>query len=161
MTRDLIVHKLDARGEELWRYPGRLMERSHHYARVEATFDLEEVEIGALTLRRGDRFIETYYFDRWYNVFAIFEAGSGNFKGWYCNIARPARLREGDIYAEDLAIDVIVTPRWEIQIVDREEFEALDLSDEDRGQALAALGDLLAQIRGRSGHFAQRHTINH
>ena len=48
------------------------------------------------TLRRGDRFIETYYTDRWYNIFEIHAREDDRLKGWYCNIAKPAVMEAGN-----------------------------------------------------------------
>lgn len=154
MTAEVTVHKLNAWGEEVWQYPGHLLARNPDRACLMARFDLDRVSMGGLTIERGDRFVETYYFDRWYNIFAIYEPTGNHLKGWYCNIARPARLTGMDLYAEDLALDIIVLPTGEVHILDREEFEALPLPPDDRQRALRALDDLLGMIRARRGPFA-------
>ena len=59
-------------------------------ARLEAFFDRDDMELGYTVFKRGDRFVETYYDDRWYNVFAVYDRDDGGLMGWYCNICRPA-----------------------------------------------------------------------
>jgi predicted RNA-binding protein associated with RNAse of E/G family len=143
----LIVHKLDEKGREVWRYPGRLIESSADRIVLEAEFERESIDVGGLKLRRGDRFVETFYRDRWYNVFAVHDGDGPVLKGWYCNIARPARIEGGDVYAEDLALDLIVLPNRAWRVLDEGEFKALGLSAFDREQALHALAELQAKAR--------------
>ncbi len=152
----ITVHKLDAGGNETWRYAGRLLDRSETRIRLEARFDLQDVELHGLTLRRGDRLVETFYTDRWYNVFAVYDVDDGRLKGWYCNITRPARLSPDgqDLYAEDLALDLIVLPDGRWQVLDEEEFAALDLLLDERRRALRALADLQAMAIGQRGPLA-------
>lgn len=154
MTNEIQVHKLDENGVELWAYPAAMLERSNSFVRLEARFDREDVSAGPLRLKREDRFVETFFFDRWYNIFEVFDHASGEFKGWYCNITRPARLEGQHLYAEDLALDLVVTRDGTHQILDRHEFEQLQLAEDDRLQALQTLHTLLSQAINRSGMFA-------
>lgn len=147
MSRTITVHKLDDGGREVWRYQGQLLARGPHWLRLEATFDRERTESGRLTIEPGDRFIETFYDDRWYNVFAIHDPHGRVFRGWYCNIARPATLEAADVYQEDLALDLIVLPDGSTEILDQREFDALALPVAERRQAEQALQDLLDQVR--------------
>lgn len=155
MTAEVIVHKLNLQGEEVWRYPGQLLAHGPDRVCLEARFDLDRVQLAGLTMERGDRFVETYYLDRWYNVFTVYDASGEHLKGRYCNLARPARFDGTHLYAEDLALDVIALPGGEVEILDQEEFEALPLPADDREQALAALEDLLRRIEARSGPFSE------
>lgn len=139
MNDRVTVHKLDHNGVEVWTYSGVIVARGDGYAVLEAIFDRERVEVGFLTLLKGDRFIESYYDDRWYNVFEVHAAGSDRVKGWYCNVARPARIEPADIYQEDLALDLIVSPDGNNQVLDEDEFAALDLPESDARQARRAL----------------------
>jgi predicted RNA-binding protein associated with RNAse of E/G family len=138
----ITVHKLDHRGREVWSYAGRVIRHTPADLILEAFFDRESETIGGILLRRGDRFVETYFTDRWYNIFAVYEGRGGPLKGWYCNIARPARIGRGQVYAEDLALDLIVDRHGRCNVVDQEEFEALDISREDRLRARQALEEL-------------------
>ncbi|HEX9680190.1 MAG TPA: DUF402 domain-containing protein, partial [Anaerolineales bacterium] len=118
----LTVHKLDAQGREVWRYPGRALEVALDRIVLEAEFGRQPMEVGGLRMEPGDRFVETFYMERWYNVFAVYQGRGPSLRGWYCNIARPARMEAGDVYAEDLALDLIVLPDGTSQVLDRDEF---------------------------------------
>ena len=149
----ITVHKLDAEGQEVWQYRGTVRERNDSHVILEARFDREDIEFHGLHLRMGDRFIEIFYSDRWYNVFAVFDVDDDHLKGWYCNITRPAKIDEQDIFAEDLALDLIVTPDGGWTVLDEDEFTALRLSPEDRQRALNALGELKIRAAIRSFPF--------
>jgi predicted RNA-binding protein associated with RNAse of E/G family len=146
-NKPIKIHKLDAKGNEQWRYEGIVQEEDDTRITLEAYFDHEEVEFEGIQLRRGDRFVETFYFDRWYNIFAIYDGKTDEFKGWYCNITRPARIEMNHLYAEDLALDLIVFPDRTYQVVDQDEFEALNLSRSDRSKALYALDELIERAK--------------
>jgi predicted RNA-binding protein associated with RNAse of E/G family len=150
----VMVHKLDHRGNEVWHYGARLIERTATHLTLEAFFDRENLTVGGLPLTRGDRFVETYFTDHWYNIFAVHEGGDGPLKGWYCNIARPARIEPGHLYAEDLALDVIVDRRGHWTVIDQDEFEALDITPEDRALARHALDELQHLAAAHEGPFA-------
>ena len=143
----LTVHKLDAQGREVWRYPGRTLEIAPDRIVLEAEFGRPPMEVGGLRMEPGDRFVETFYMDRWYNVFAVYQGRGPRLRGWYCNIARPARVEAGDVYAEDLALDLIVLPDGTSHVLDRDEFDVLSLSDHDREQALQGLADLTRRVQ--------------
>ncbi|MGH2626730.1 MAG: DUF402 domain-containing protein [Anaerolineales bacterium] len=145
----LTVHKLDAEGREVWRYPGRALEQAPDRIVLQAVFARRPMEVGGLRMEPGDRFVETFYTDRWYNVFAVYRGSGSRLRGWYCNIARPARLEAEDVFAEDLALDLVVFPDRTWRVLDREAFEALPLPAPDRDSALRGLADLMA--RAESG----------
>lgn len=154
MSGLMTVHKLDEKGAEVWSYPARCIEQTDAFIRLEASFDREDVVVGPLRLQREDTFLETFYFKRWFNVFEIYERGSRRFKGWYCNIARPAWIEANHLYAEDLALDLVVTSAGQIEILDRDEFDRLDLTEEDRQQAQDTLQLLEQQAVKQAGIFA-------
>lgn len=138
----ITVHKLDYRGREVWSYRGTVIGSSPSSLTLEALFDRERQAIEGLILERGDRFVETYYTDRWYNIFAVHDGGNGPLKGWYCNVSRPARIEPGHLFAEDLALDLIVDRLGRSVVLDEEEFEALEIPAEDRARARLALEQL-------------------
>jgi hypothetical protein len=140
----LTVYKLDDKGVPVWSYPARELARRHHMVRLEAFFNRDDIDLGFATFARGDRFVEYFYSDRWYNIFAVYVGDSARLKGWYCNICRPATLGHQTITCEDLALDLWVTPDGQAIVLDEEEFAALALTAEERTQARAALADLLA-----------------
>jgi len=144
MTEIITVHKLDAAGREVWSYTGHLLARGATWVRLEAhaQFDRDEIAFPGLTLRRGDRMVETFYADRWYNVFTVYDGAAGALKGWYCNITRPARLAAKDVHAEDLALDLLVYPQGGDLVLDEDEFAALPLSPAEQSAARQALAEL-------------------
>jgi hypothetical protein len=156
VNRRITVHKLDASGREVWAYEGRVLSQDGPELVLEARFDREDLDLAGLRLRRGDRFVETFYTDRGYNIFAVYASEDGRLKGWYCNITRPACIdtEGGHIRAEDLALDLIVFPDGRSVALDEEEFAALPLPDAERLQAQQAMADLRAAILRRQGPFA-------
>jgi len=154
MDDNITVHKLDESGEEKFSYRGRVVRRDAHSVQLEAIFRRERMDLDYVTLKPGDRFVEYYYADRWYNVFAIYDADDGSFKGWYCNITRPARLSEAHVHAVDLALDYFVQPSGREFILDEAEFSALPLSPTDAAAARAALAELQSLAAQRAGPFA-------
>lgn len=146
----ITVHKLDAWGREVWRYVGTLVRRTPGSLTLEAFFDRDDADVPGLSLRRGDRFVETFYADRWYNVFAVHQGKTGRLKGWYCNLTRPAYLGRRDVYAEDLALDVVVSAQGDTHLVDEEEFASLELSEAER----QAVGRAVEELRDRAARGA-------
>ncbi len=70
---DLTVYKLDEIGREVWQYPATLLERTRSMVKLEAPFNRDDMDLGYTTFARGDRFVEYFYSDRWYNLFAIYD----------------------------------------------------------------------------------------
>jgi len=141
------VLKLDLSGAVVWSYAGNVRSRRPHRLTLEAAFDIDSVPVADVVLRRGDRFLETYYDYRMYNVFRVFDGAQGSLKGWYCNICRPAVLEADTVAWVDLALDLWVGPQGGQFVLDRDEFEDLALSRDERAQALAALAGLKRSFR--------------
>jgi len=155
MGSAITVHKLNEQGVEVFRYNGTLVKERGTGLTLEARFDRSAVQFFELTFREGDRFIETYYTDRWFNIFEIHDADEDHLKGWYCNITRPARIKQGHIYAEDLALDLLVTPDGRVRVLDEDEFEEIDISESDRKNALSALEELKQWVKARKEPFSR------
>lgn len=153
MPEPITVIKTDHTGREVWRYEGRVLQRSADCVRLEAPFNRDDMDLGYVTFRRGDRFVETFYADRWYNVFEIHAAGDDALKGWYCNFTRPAVIADGIVRADDLALDLFVYPGGRMLVLDEDEFEALDLPDGEREAVLAALATLQARAQAGQAPF--------
>lgn len=139
---EIFVRKLDVNGRETWRYRARVVQHNAHWVRLEAFFDRDDLPFQGTVLRRGDRFGEVFFFDRWYNIFAIHDREDDQLKGYYCNIGRPAVWEGTGLAYVDLALDLWVTPDGAMHVLDRDEFAALPLDENTRAQALAALGAL-------------------
>jgi protein associated with RNAse G/E len=146
MNEQITVIKLSPRGEEMWRYEGRVIERDEASLVLEAFFDREDRPFMGTTLKRGDRFVEFYYTERWYNVFEIYDRDSGEFKGYYGNVSTPARFLDGRIEYRDLFLDVWADPHGRQTVLDEDEFAAGDMEAVMRERALAGLSELKAEL---------------
>jgi predicted RNA-binding protein associated with RNAse of E/G family len=134
-ARVISVLKLDLSGSTLRRYEARLVRRDDHSVVLEAPFviDVERYTLLDVVLKRGDRFVETYYDDRYYNVYEIFDRDDGHLKGWYCNLSRPAQIAQDTVSWVDLALDLWVWPDGRSEILDQDEFDfALDAEGASR-----------------------------
>ena len=145
MKQEITIIKRNATGQEVIRYRGKVLRWTADAIVIKAIFDHADGMIAGTLLKRGDRFIETYYMDRWYNIFEIRDHQDGALKGWYCNIGKPAVWEPGNgVGYIDLALDLWVAPDGTQTILDQDEFEALQLDPETRSQALAAMEELQA-----------------
>ena len=143
MSDAITVYKLDHHGREVWRYPARVLARDAHSIRLEGFFNRDDTLVGPAVFKRGDRLVETFYSDRWYNVFAVYNRDDGALKGWYCNVTRPATITDVLVSSDDLALDVWVSPDGAVTILDEDEFEALALNDGERKAARGALAQII------------------
>jgi uncharacterized protein len=136
------VQKKNLAGEVTYEYQGVLLSRDEHSIVLEAFFDRLDLPFMDVVFKTGDRFVEYYYTDRWYNIFAIHDREDGNVKGWYCNIGKPAEFEDGIVSYVDLALDLWVSITGEQTVLDEDEFEALALNEELRIGALQGLDEL-------------------
>jgi predicted RNA-binding protein associated with RNAse of E/G family len=144
----ITVIKRDLSGREVWRYDGVLLRRGRGAIILEAHFDRLDTPVVDAILRRGDRFLETYYTHRWYNIFEIHDREDDRLKGWYCNIGKPAVWEaEGRISYVDLALDLWVSPNGTQTVLDEDEFAALALDAGTRSRARAVLEELKERFR--------------
>jgi predicted RNA-binding protein associated with RNAse of E/G family len=143
----ITVVKLDPSGKETWRYLGRILHQQGSRIVLEAYFDREDRLFHGMPLCKGDRFVETYYTDRWYNIYEIHSRADDSLRGWYCNVSLPARLEGDQLFFTDLALDLLVFPGGRQIVLDEDEFYRLDLTPQIREQALAALRELQAVFR--------------
>lgn len=139
---EFTIIKKNAMNQETWRYHGRLLERADDHLVLEAFFDRDDMDLHGLFLAKGDRFVETWYTDRWFNIFEIHAREDDHLRGWYCNIGSPAVVDGNQISYIDLCLDLLVFPDGRQIVLDEAEFAELDISFELRQQALLAL-DLL------------------
>ncbi len=136
------VIKQDLHGKETWRYTGRVLDRQDDFLTIEAYFNHPDIDVHGITFVEGDRFVETYYTHRWYNIFKIYSRDDGSLKGWYCNVSYPAKISDNTISFRDLALDLLVFPDGKQVVLDEDEFKELDLSEKDREEAIAAIHEL-------------------
>ena len=145
----ITVIKLDINGEETWRYQGKILHQDGNKLVLEAFFDREDSIFHGMPLYKGDRFVETYYLDRWYNVFEIHARDDDRLRGWYCNIGQPAILEGSVLSYVDLALDLLVFPDGRQLVLDEKEFNQLPLSPEIRAKARQALTELQKSFRDK------------
>lgn len=138
----VVVIKCNIEGEEVWRYSGLVLKHEVNMVVIEAYFNRDDLLFHGMLLGRGDRFVEAYYTDRWYNIFEIHDRVDGHLKGWYCNVTRPAVFVNGIIRYVDLALDLLVFPDGRQLVLDEDEFAALPIDVETHNQAIRALEDL-------------------
>lgn len=139
----ITVRKRNEKGLVTWEYTGEVLERGKDFVRLEARFNRADTPFQGILLKQGDRFVETFYTDRWYNVFEIHDRDDDALKGWYCNVGRPAVWDAPDaISYVDLALDLWVTPDGRQTVLDEDEFAALELDEPTRARAREALVEL-------------------
>lgn len=80
---EVSVVKQNHLGEEKWRYKGRVVSINENEIQIEAFFDIQKMEIAGILVNYGDRFLETYYTNRWYNIYEIYAREDGSFLGCY------------------------------------------------------------------------------
>jgi protein associated with RNAse G/E len=136
------VQKKNPSGEVTYQYEGVVLSRDEHSITLEALFDRADMPFNDIVLRTGDRFVEYYYDNRWYNIFEIHDRDDEHIKGWYCNVGCPAVFEDGIVSYVDLALDLWVSPDGKQLVLDEDEFDRLSLDQDLREGALRGLQDL-------------------
>lgn len=179
----LTVNLLKLTTGDVITFPAALLRYSERELVVRAEWTRARFDLGYVVFETGDTFIEYYYTDRWYTIYAIYGRGEyrnleqrpdverdhinrsalppwvtqANRKGWYCNVARPAVFDAVSITSEDLALDLFVAPdRQQLLTLDRDEYLALDLEQREpatHAAALAALAELERMALAGEGPF--------
>lgn len=144
------VQKKNPDGEITYQYEGSLLNRSGSTVVLEAFFDRADMPFMDVVFKKGDRFVEYYYSDRWYNIFEIHDRDDGRIKGWYCNVGMPAVFEDGIVSYVDLALDLWVSKDGKQTVLDEDEFEKLDLNDAMRSGALEGLRALKLQFESKN-----------
>ncbi|MBI1258541.1 MAG: DUF402 domain-containing protein [Chloroflexi bacterium] len=150
------VIKQNHLGEKLLEYSGEVLMQGKTWVCIEATYNNPDKDAGYVVFRRGDTFVEWYYSERWYNVFELYDVDDGQHKGWYCNITRPAVISDDLIYADDLALDVFVTPDGQITVLDEDEFAALNLPPNEQRAALNAVQAIRRAVSNGDSPFEEK-----
>jgi predicted RNA-binding protein associated with RNAse of E/G family len=141
-VEEITILKCNPQGKEVWRYNGIVLRRTASCIVVEAKFNHDDLLLQDILLGRGDRFVEIYFSDRWYNIFEIHDRDDDHLKGWYCNITYPMEIKDGIASYNDLALDLLVYPDGRQLVLDEEEFAVLEIEPAVREQALEALNTL-------------------
>ena len=155
MNKTVTVIKHNHLGQETWRYSGQILAQGNDRITLEAFFNRPDLPFHGILLAEGDRFVETYFTRQWYNIFEIHDKHDNHIKGWYCNVALPAEIKEGQVDYVDLALDLLVYPDGKQLALDEDEFQALPIDAATRTQALTALQEL--QVLATAGKLAQEY----
>ncbi|MFJ8015287.1 DUF402 domain-containing protein [Streptomyces sp. NPDC096339] len=137
------------------RYPAAQVADDGDRISVRAPWAAEGVrDFGFVRFEPGDVFVEHFWRTRWYAVKEVW-TGDGVLKGWYCDVTRPAVLREGVITVEDLDLDLWVSADGSSVLrLDEDEFAESGLATTDpeaAAQAVRALDALDEQARTPGG----------
>jgi protein associated with RNAse G/E len=152
-VNSITVHKYNHAGEHILQYEGEILESNPTWVCLRAVFKRDEANLGFVTFRQGDVFIEWFYTDRWYNIFQVYDADTQRLKGWYCNITRPAVITGTEVRADDLELDVFVMPNGTVLLLDEKEFSAMNPSVDERIAALRAVEAIRRAVAGREAPF--------
>ena len=136
------VQKKNLSGEVTVEYDGIVLQRGENSVTLEALFTREDMPFMDVIFKKGDRFVEYFYADRWYNIFKIHDRDHGEVKGWYCNIGKPAEIKDNIVSYVDLALDLWVSADGKQTVLDEDEFEELALTKELSAAALKGLEEL-------------------
>jgi len=117
-------------GRPPYTYEARLLERRDGWIVVEAEWPMHAVVAGPVTFQPGDRLVEFFATDDYFNAFLI-RRPDGGFAGWYCNVTHPTTVDGGEIHWHDLYLDVIVDRHGSIHIEDEDELVDSGLEDSD------------------------------
>ena len=149
----ITVSKLNSLGEIKIQYQGEIVEHLSNGVVIQAYWKYPTKELGYTRFEPGDRFIEYYYTNRWFNIFDI-STTDGKRKGWYCNVAEPALIHDDHIEQVDLLLDVWLDPGGGLLLLDEDEFEAdTTLTDKQRKGARQGLHELLQMIATQAEPF--------
>ena len=158
----LSVVKLAPDGSEAARYPGEVTAGidDDGWVMVRARWTYGTLELDGLEFRTGDLLLEWFSPRHPVNAFAVLSA-EGKFKGWYANVARPARLDLATdpptLIWHDLFVDLVGLPDKTFTIRDDDELHAsglLHLDPELHQSILSARAELVRRFERELPPFA-------
>lgn len=150
----MTIYKNDHEGNPVIHYEGTVLERTETTIILEARFGFDAKK-SYHHFKPNDRLVEWFFTDRWFNIFALHHFETNVLEGWYCNITRPAIITESAVYADDLALDLMVYPNGHSLVLDLEEFEGLPLDKVTRQAAKDGLAELQFMIDQRIEPFSK------
>jgi uncharacterized protein len=147
------IRKQNHLGKEVLVYEGEVIERGEGFVCIRATFAMETRDLGYIVMKTGDIFTEWFYSNRWYNIFRVQDVDSGELKGYYCNLTRPAQISETEVKADDLELDIFVKPDGQLLVLDLDEYKMLDLSEAESAAVQAAMEEIAQRVAKRDKPF--------
>ena len=162
----LTIVKLAPNGSEAARYQGEVAgHRQDSWLLIQATWTNRTIKLGGLSFRPGDKLLEWFSPRDPFNAFAVFSPHD-NFKGWYANVAYPARLDDTMnppvLFWHDLYVDLVGLSDGSFTLRDEDELLASGLADADpelHGRILGARSELIRRFQGRLPPFADLSTM--
>ena len=153
-TMTVRARKYDGREHRRW--SAELLEQDGSLLVLDAYFP-EEISHDLLgTIAVGTHSLEYYWLDRWYNVFRFAEP-NGELRNFYCNVNVPPILEGDTLSYVDLDLDILVSPDFSYQLLDRDDFERnvtlYNYTDEVQRNAAKALDELVNMIETRAFPF--------
>ncbi len=136
------IIKKNHKDEATWEYSAEVVRREKNFIIVEALFNRDNVPFQEIILKRNDRFVETFYTDKWFNIFEVYDRDDGRIKGWYCNIAKPAEITENEIAYSDLILDLWVNAEGKQVVLDEEELNELNIDEDLKKKIYESLDEL-------------------
>lgn len=100
----------------------RIVERNGPLLVIVGQFELDVTHPDLGFIKRGTISHETFWLDRWYNVFR-FHDPDGELRNFYCNVTMPPTFEDGVLDYVDLDIDVLVWKDMSYKVLDLDEFE--------------------------------------
>lgn len=149
----ITVFKFTPAGKLKLRYEAEIIEQRSAGVVLKAEWTLPARDLGYTMFEPGDIFTEYYYTEHWFDILEIVSA-DGRRKGWYCDIAEPAVIQESKLKQVDLFLDVWVDAEGNVLLLDEDEYEAGELSPEQREGAQRGLKELLQMVQERREVFA-------
>ena len=120
--RAVHVRKLRPDGSEKLAWDGVVLRTDRAGVVVRAAFTLPWVDLGCVTFRRGDVFVEFYSWRRPYTIAQV-SAADGTLKGWYGDVCMPPRRRApGELSYVDLELDLWRGADGSVALLDEQEF---------------------------------------
>ena len=118
------VRKLRPDGTAKLTWDGRVLHADPTGVVVRAAFTAPQVDLGCVTFRDGDIFIEFYRWACWYTVAQVL-AADGSCTGWYGDVCMPPRwTAPGVLSYVDLDLDLWAGADGTVVLLDEDEFAA-------------------------------------
>jgi hypothetical protein len=158
----LTIVKLAPDGAEAARYAGIVVatDVGNDWVVARAVWTHGEVDAAGLRFQSGDILDEWFSPRHDFNAFAVATA-EGDFKGWYANVARPARLNLAAspprLTWRDLYLDVVATPGRPAVVCDEDELAASGLRQGNPRlfrRIMRARAEILDRLARRVAPFA-------
>jgi protein associated with RNAse G/E len=125
MSADVIVTKLNWRGEPVYSWTGTVISREPDKILLRAVWTGPgTVEVTPdVRFESGDVFCEYYFATKPYGLWQVLTSGEAALKCWYCNISTPAVIDDDHVSFRDLCLDVVVLPDGTYRVLDRDELD--------------------------------------